>query len=195
MKNLLIVILISTGMIFISEDIPPYEIDEYYEPTMVTDSSNDDSGYDTIRCDVKSVRYETTTSAYRMGIEPLINAMILVESEGNDSAYCRHEEAVGCLQIRPIMLAECNRILKLQKSSISYNLLDRWSREKSIEIFNIINKHHNKNATYEEIARFWNGGPKWADKGATKKYWEKVYIKLDEQYKKDEHSIDWFAKI
>lgn len=195
MKNLLIVILISSGMIFISEDIPPYEIDEYYEPTMVTDTSIDDSGYDTIRCDVKSIRYETTTSAYRMGIEPLINAMILVESEGNDSAYCRHEEAVGCLQIRPIMLAECNRILKLQKSSISYNLLDRWSREKSIEIFNIINKHHNKNATYEEIARFWNGGPKWADKGATKKYWENVYIKLDEQYKKDEHSIDWFAKI
>jgi hypothetical protein len=121
--------------------------------------------------------------------------MILVESEGNDSAYCRHEEAVGCLQIRPIMLAECNRILKLQKSSISYNLVDRWSREKSIEIFNIINKHHNNDATYEEIARFWNGGPKWSDKGATKKYWEKVYIKLDEQYKKDEHSIDWFAKI
>ena len=78
MKNLLIVILISIGMIFISEDIPPYEIDEYYEPTMVTDTSNDDSGYDTIRCDVKSIRYETTTSAYRMGIEPLINAMILV---------------------------------------------------------------------------------------------------------------------
>ena len=185
MKNLLIVILISSGMIFISEDIPSYEIYEYYEPTMVIDTSTDDSEYDTIQ-------YETTTSAYRMGIEPLINAMILVESEGNDSAYCRHEEAVGCLQIRPIMLAECNRILKLQKSSISYNLVDRWSREKSIEIFNIINKHHNKNATYEEIARFWNGGPKWADKGATKKYWEKVYIKLDEQYKKDEHNHRFF---
>jgi hypothetical protein len=129
-------------------------------------------------------------------IKPLIEAMILVESEGNDSAYCKKEEAVGCLQIRPIMLAECNRILKLQKSSISYNLLDRWSRKKSIEIFHIINQYHNKDATYEEIARFWNGGPNWAEKSGTKRYWWKVRRKLKKlSEENEEYSSDWLAQI
>ena len=44
--------------------------------------------------------------AYQLDINPLIDAMILVESSGNDSAYCKSEEAVGCLQMRPIMLHE-----------------------------------------------------------------------------------------
>jgi hypothetical protein len=138
----------------------------------------------------------TEPNIYELKIKPLIEAMILVESEGNDSAYCKKEEAVGCLQIRPIMLAECNRILKLQKSSISYDLLDRWSREKSIEIFHIVNQYHNKNATYEEIARFWNGGPKWAEKSATKGYWRKVRRKLKKlSEENEEYSSDWVAQI
>ena len=145
-----------------------------------------------VECEVTNVEL----TIYELKIKPLIEAMILVESEGNDSAYCKKEEAVGCLQIRPIMLAECNRILKLQKSSISYNLLDRWSREKSIEIFHIINQYHNKDATYEEIARFWNGGPKWTEKSGTKRYWSKVKRKLKKLSKKNEkHSSDWFAQI
>lgn len=145
---------------------------------------------------VESKIERVDSNNYKLNIEPLIDAMILVESEGNDSAYCKKEEAVGCLQIRPIMLAECNRILKLQKSSISYNLLDRWSREKSIEIFHIINQYHNKDATYEEIARFWNGGPKWAEKSSTKRYWRKVRRKLKKlSEKNEEYSSDWFAQI
>ena len=89
-----------------------------------------------VECEVTNV--EPTT--YELKIEPLIEAMILVESEGNDSAYCKKEEAVGCLQIRPIMLKECNRVLELQNSNKRYKLHDRWSREKSIEIFHIINQ-------------------------------------------------------
>ena len=50
----------------------------------------------------------------------LVSALILVESRGNDSAIGdRHlvgEEAVGALQIRPIMVREVNRILRIQKS-------------------------------------------------------------------------------
>lgn len=61
-------------------------------------------------------------------LEPLIMAMIWVESRNNDSAYAKSEEAVGCLQIRPIMLAECNRILELQNVDKRYTLEDRWSR-------------------------------------------------------------------
>lgn len=139
---------------------------------------------------------EIENSIYKLKVEPLIKAMILVESNGNDSAYCKKEEAVGCLQIRPIMVKECNRILKLQKSSKRYNLLDRWSRKKSIEIFHIVNQYHNKDATYEQIARFWNGGPKWFEKGDTKRYWGKVRYNLKKLSKKDEkHSSYWFTQI
>jgi hypothetical protein len=151
------------------------------------------SGYDKL-ANVESLEIEK--NSYKLKIEPLIQAMILIESEGNDSAYCKNEEAVGCLQIRPIMLAECNRILELQKSSKRYSLLDRWSRKKSIEIFHIINQYHNKEATYEQIARFWNGGPKWVEKSGTKRYWGKVRRKLKKLSKNNEkHSSDWLTQI
>jgi len=107
-------------------------------------------------------------------LESLINAIIMVESSGNDSAYCKKEKAVGCLQIRPIMLAECNRILKIQNSPHRYLPSDRWDRDKSITIFKIVSNYHNKYSTYESIARFWNGGPKWSKKKQTKLYWNKV---------------------
>ena len=48
--------------------------------------------------------------------------MIMVESEGNDSAYHKREKAAGCLQIRPIMVREVNRILGIQKSELEYTL-------------------------------------------------------------------------
>ena len=93
---------------------------------------------ETLDCTQNYVECEVTKvepNIYELKIKPLIEAMILVESGGNDSAYCKKEEAVGCLQIRPIMLKECNRVLELQNSNKRYKLHDRWSREKSIEIF------------------------------------------------------------
>lgn len=49
----------------------------------------------------------------------LVRALIMVESRGNDSAVGdRHlvgNEAIGALQIRPIMVREVNRILKLRR--------------------------------------------------------------------------------
>ena len=121
---------------------------------------------------------------YILDVEPLIEAMIMVEKE----------EAVGCLQIRPIMVREVNRILKIQKSDLEYTLEDRWSREKSIEMFHIVNGYHNKNSTYEEIARAWNGGPNWFKKGLTKRYWKRVQKQLKKQ-KKNERSNTEFTEV
>ena len=128
-------------------------------------------------------------------LAPLIEAMIWVESRDNDSAYNKREDAVGCLQIRPIMLRECNRILELQKIEKRYTLEDRWSRKKSVQIFYVVNNYHHENATYEEIARAWNGGPNWAQKGGTKRYWNKVQSKLKKESKKDERSDNRFTEI
>ena len=131
---------------------------------------------------------------YTLNVEPLIQAMIMVESEGNDSAYHKREKAAGCLQIRPIMVREVNRILTIQKSELEYTLEDRWSREKSIEMFHIVNGYHNKNSTYEEIARAWNGGPKWIKKSLTKRYWKRVQKQLKKQ-QKDERSNTELAEV
>ena len=121
----------------------------------------------------------------------LVNAMIWVESKGNDSAYHKGERAAGCLQIRPIMVKEVNRILTLKGSDKIYTLEDRWSRAKSIQMFNIVSNYYHPNGTYEEIARCWNGGPQGLQKGQTKKYWNKVQKRL----KHNENSTNRFANI
>ena len=109
----------------------------------------------------------------------VLNAMIKVESKGNDLAYCAKENAVGCLQIRPIMVKEINRILIRQKKSIRYTLEDRWSRKKSIEMFFIWKNYHHKNSSLEKIARNWNGGPNGYTRNCTKVYWNKVKKELE----------------
>jgi len=146
------------------------------------------------KIEVKVVEPTFVKPIYTLDVEPLIQAMIMVESEGNDSAYHKGEKAVGCLQIRPIMVREVNRILKIQKSDLEYTLEDRWSREKSIEMFHIVNGYHNKNANYEEIARAWNGGPNWFKKSLTKRYWKRVQKQLKKQ-QKDERSNTELAKV
>ena len=101
---------------------------------------------------------------------PITDAMILVESAGNDSAYNSKEEAVGCLQIRPIMVREVNRILKKTGEDYRFEMEDRWSREKSLEMFHIWREYHHPNSTDEVIARNWNGGPNGFNKESTLKY-------------------------
>lgn len=110
----------------------------------------------------------------------LVHAMINVESLGNDSAFCASEKAVGCLQIRPIMLREVNRLLRRSGSDKRFSLTDRWSREKSIEIFDTWRSISHPDDSDEVVARCWNGGPKGWKKKATDCYWEKVTAYLYE---------------
>ena len=115
----------------------------------------------------------------------LVSALIFVESRGNDSAVGdRHlvgNEAIGALQIRPIMVREVNRILKLQKSNKRFTLKDRFERDKSIEMFYIWKNYHHKNSDAETIARNWNGGPKGYKLNRTVKYWNKVEKQLNNE--------------
>ena len=114
-------------------------------------------------------------------IEVLIEALIEVESRGNDSAIGdTHlgEPSVGVLQLRPIMVREVNRILKKQKSKKRYKLKDRFSRSKSIEMFIIWKKYHHPEGGFETIARNWNGGPRGYKNKRTERYWAKVQIEL-----------------
>jgi len=114
-------------------------------------------------------------------VDELINALIMVESNGNDSAVGdTHlgEPSIGVLQIRPIMVREVNRILKLKGTDYRYKLKDRWDREKSIEMFLIWKEFHHDDSDYEEIARSWNGGTKGPKNPRTYNYWKKVENQL-----------------
>ena len=108
----------------------------------------------------------------------LLSAIMYVESSYNDSAYNSYEDAVGCLQIRKTMVDDVNRILRRQKSDLRFTYDDRWSRPKSIKIFDVYCKHYGL-TTAEEIARCWNGGPRGMDKPLTATYWRKVQENLD----------------
>lgn len=116
-------------------------------------------------------------------IEPLIEALIMVESMGNDSAIGdvhMGEPSVGVLQIRPIMVREVNRILKLKRSDYKFKRKDRFSREKSIEMFMIWYEFHHKDSDYEKISRSWNGGPRGHRNSRTLHYWKKVQQELNQ---------------
>jgi hypothetical protein len=107
----------------------------------------------------------------------LLEALIQVESRGNQNAVGdRHlsRPSVGVLQIRPIMVKEVNRILKKLKAKKKYTLEDRYSREKSVEMFYIWQSYHLPDSSDEVIARCWNGGPKGWKRNSTLHYWNKV---------------------
>tara|TARA_R110000744_G_scaffold229321_1_gene347317 strand:+ start:220 stop:735 length:516 start_codon:yes stop_codon:yes gene_type:complete len=112
----------------------------------------------------------------------LVQALIQVESQGNDSAVGDvnlTEPSIGVLQIRPIMIREVNRILKLKRSKIRFKRADRFSREKSIQMFVIWKEFHHNDSDFETIARNWNGGPRGYKRSSTLHYWNKVQIELN----------------
>ena len=104
----------------------------------------------------------------------LVDALILVESAGNPNAFCKKENAVGCLQIRPIMVREVNRILRKQNSDKRFTKEDRWDCGLSKEMFYVWMNYHHKDSSDEIIARCWNGGPRGWKKQSTEHYWHKV---------------------
>ena len=118
---------------------------------------------------LKLTTTETDTVLKPLSVDSLIYAMIEVESRGDDSAYCASEEAAGCLQIRPIMVKEINRVSRRLGLKKTYTLHDRWSRPKSIQMLKIFARFYHLN-DFEDIARCWNGGPKGMTYGSNATY-------------------------
>ena len=108
----------------------------------------------------------------------LLAAIIQVESGGDSQAHNRDENAVGLLQIRPIMVAECNRILKKQGSPVRYTIDDRWTPERSIEMFWIFQRYWNPEMDAETAARMWQGGPAFKRTPRNNAYWQLIKEKL-----------------
>lgn len=103
--------------------------------------------------------------------EPVMKAIVQVESEGNTRAV--KGNSCGAMQITPILVAECNNILKKRNSKKRYTLRDRFSLEKSKEMFLLMQSQFNPLNDIEKAIRSWNGGNKYSVK-RTQRYFEKV---------------------
>ena len=104
-----------------------------------------------------------------------MDAIIQVESEGNPRAVSGN--SVGAMQITPILVKDCNEILKKQKSKKRYTMDDRYSVAKSKEMFLLIQSYYNRENSIEKAIRSWNGGVKYSVR-ATNKYYKKVMAKM-----------------
>ncbi|MBQ3630949.1 MAG: transglycosylase SLT domain-containing protein [Prevotella sp.] len=105
----------------------------------------------------------------------VMDAIILVESEGNPRAVSGN--SVGAMQITPILVRECNNILKARGSKKQYSLNDRYDVGKSKEMFLLIQSHYNKTNNVEKAIRSWNGGPNYTMK-STNRYYQKVMRRM-----------------
>lgn len=90
--------------------------------------------------------------------ELLIQQIIKVESNGNHPNWQVGDDgkAIGPMQIHKIMVDEVNRI----QDSIQFTYLDRWSLQKSIQMFNIYQDYWNPTHNIIIAKQLWNGGPK-----------------------------------
>jgi hypothetical protein len=85
-----------------------------------------------------------------------IEAVIWKESRGVEDCIGDSGKAVGVLQIHPIMVREANRILSIRGEKKNYAYDDRYSREKSIAIFKIVQDYHNASHSHEKALEIWN---------------------------------------
>lgn len=102
---------------------------------------------------------------------PVMDAIIQVESEGNPKAVSGN--SCGAMQITPILVRECNNILKRRKSKKRFKLSDRFNVAKSKEMFILFQSVHNPQNSIEQAIRSWNGGLRYSIKG-TQRYFHKV---------------------
>lgn len=106
---------------------------------------------------------------------PVMDAIIQVESGGNPRAVSH--KSCGAMQITPICVEQCNLILQHRGEDKRFSLDDRFSVEKSKEMFLLLQSHYNPTNNIEKAIRAWNGGPYYSVK-RTQTYFEKVMARL-----------------
>ena len=104
--------------------------------------------------------------------EDVMTAISYVESRHNPKAVSKCGRWVGCLQISKGMVTACNNIVGYKK----YTFNDRYSKEKSFEMFCVFQKKYNPTGDIEKGIRMWNGGVRYKV-SSTDKYFKKVYKK------------------
>lgn len=97
-------------------------------------------------------------------LSDVIKAIMYIESKNNVNAVSNDGQCVGIMQIKKIVVDDCNEYLKSKGHKTFYSYDDRFSKDKSIEMFLLVQeryknykKHRSKN-DIEHIIRIWNGG-------------------------------------
>lgn len=97
--------------------------------------------------------------------EPLVKAIVTVESAGNPKAYNKAEGAIGAFQIRLCRIKHYNKL-----TGKHYTHEDMYDFDKAKEVF----LYFAAGKSFEQAAKNWNGsGP------MTITYWQKVQKRLN----------------
>ena len=130
------------------------------------------TGTNAEQSEITTILYEQRQidSCYLLAI-----ATAMVESSLDSNKVVKKTDAVGFLQIRPIKVAEINRLLNLKNKTHNveyYTLADRYSAIKSIEMFRIEMEHKNPKLNIGKCVKLWYGS-----------HDQKYYAKLLNNYK------------
>ncbi len=127
-------------------------------------------------------------------IDRLWAGIVVEESRGNPRAWKQDEDAAGIVQIRPICLADVNRIAKARLLPDRFTLADRWDPVKSRRMFDIYlgfwgaewaRKTRRDSVPLSILAAIWNGGPTGPRKATALAYWRRVEGHMKAARKKD----------
>ena len=116
-----------------------------------------------------------------VNINLLIESLITVESNGIENAVSKDSNCIGVLQIKKIIVDDCNEYLLSKGIKKQFNYDDRYNKEKSIEMFHLIQeryrnyKTHRSKTHIEHMIRLWNGGCGYNIK-STQDYYNKVMV-------------------
>jgi hypothetical protein len=83
----------------------------------------------------------------------ILESIIQIESSGREKVINKKEQAYGILQIRKQMIQEANNIVGHRK----YRLKDALDRQKSIEIYYLVQKSRNPEYDLKKVCYIWNG--------------------------------------
>ena len=105
----------------------------------------------------------------------VINAIAMVESQGQPNVVSKNGLYVGYLQISEILVRECNRIVGYKK----YTYADRYDKQKSIDMFIDYQEFYNPDGNMECAIRLWNSGDLkcMTRKARTEGYYQRVMKK------------------
>ena len=111
-----------------------------------------------------------------INIELLIESLITVESNGIETAVSKDSNCIGVLQIKKIIVDDCNEYLISKGIKKRFDYEDRY-----IEMFHLIQERYRNYKTYrskstmEHMIRLWNGGCGYNLK-STQDYYNKVMV-------------------
>ena len=121
----------------------------------------------------------TITCNDTVDMEKLISAIMYVESKNVENSISNDGTCVGIMQIKKIVVDDCNEYLKMKKNKKRYTYNDRLNKEKSIEMFYLIQERYKNykrsrcDSDIEHMIRVWNGGCNYK-KNKTQDYYLKV---------------------